>query len=84
MDNGLVTDTYFITNGYSGLFVCAMNNNCVLDIHFIPDPDRIYVAPDHSIEPNRTLVAHDHISHNSGVRRYKTVISKHREHALNR
>jgi hypothetical protein len=83
MNNGQMTDTYSITNGYAGLFVCAVNNNSVLDVHFIPDPDGIYVPPDHGIEPNGALIAHHNITYNGCIGSYKTFISKDREHPFN-
>ena len=71
-----MTNAYIITNVSLSLFVCAMNNSSVLNIDFISQSDLVYVASDHGIEPDGTLVSHDYIAQDSSIGSYKAFISK--------
>src|SRR6266542_1014107 len=54
----------------------TMNHRTILHIHFIANPYIMNIAADYRIKPNAAIVAHYHITDNSSIRSYKTIIAK--------
>ncbi len=76
MNNGMVADGYIIPDRSPVFFKGAMDAGAVLDIYLIADFDKIHIAADNGIEPGTALVAHNHITHDSGIRGDETIFSK--------
>jgi hypothetical protein len=57
-----------------GFLVGAVYAGTVLHIYFGTHPYAVYIAPNHSIKPYAAIIAHHHITHNSGIRGYKTTV----------
>ena len=53
-----------------------MDAGTILYVDFISNPDEIYVATYHCIEPNAAIIAHDHVAHNCGIRSNKAIYSE--------
>ena len=53
-----------------------MNGSPILYIHFVTNSDKIYIAPNHRIEPNATVITYHHIADNGGIGSDETVSPK--------
>jgi hypothetical protein len=53
-----------------------MDAGAILDIHFVADADKIYIASYHCIEPDAALIAHDHITDNGSIGSYIAIVSE--------
>lgn len=53
-----------------------MDAGTILDINLVPDPDKIYISPDHRVEPGTAVVSHFNIANNCCIRRDKTIITE--------
>src|SRR5688572_896821 len=76
MNDRIVTDRNIISNCCATLPECAMNNSSILYVHFVSHPDKIYISPDHGVEPGAAVITHHDITHDGGIRRNETVFSK--------
>ena len=66
-----------IAADYRGIFlVGTMNNGAILHIYFIAHFDRVYIAPDHGIEPDTAIITHGYITYNRGIGCYKTIFTE--------
>lgn len=80
--DSIVTDGNIIANRCAAFLKRTMNAGAVLNVDFIPHPDKIHIAPHHSIEPDAAIIAHNHIPHDGGIRRQEAIGSKLRMFAL--
>jgi hypothetical protein len=79
-----VTDRNIVADMNLGLLIRSMNDDPVLDIHFVADMDAVDVSPHDCIEPDATLITDLHIPYHSGIRCEKTVFTKARGFAFYR
>lgn len=64
MHYGPMADGYIVSNRSSRFLVGAMDDSCVLNIHFIADPDTVDITADDGLEPKTAFIACDHIAGN--------------------
>jgi acetylornithine/N-succinyldiaminopimelate aminotransferase len=83
MHNGIVSDRNIIANSSSKPFESTMDTGAILDVYSIPDPDKIYIASYHCIEPDATIISHDNITDNGSIRSNKAVFAELRMFFLN-
>src|SRR5438128_1816731 len=76
MNNSIMAYSNIIADISWVFLVGAMNYGAVLYIHLIPDFYIVNVAANHCIKPDTTVLSHYHITNNSSIRSYKTIISK--------
>jgi hypothetical protein len=53
-----------------------MNTGAILNIDFVAEPDKIYIAANDGIEPGTALISHDYIANNGGIGGNETINSK--------
>ena len=58
MHDGMVTDGDIIADGGSKPLVGAMNTGPILDIHFVPDTDKVYIPAHDTVKPYGAIIAH--------------------------
>ena len=64
MDYCIVTDTAIVADRSFSFLVGTVDNDPVLDVYFITDPDTVNVATDHSVEPDTALISHNYVTYN--------------------
>src|SRR5690606_6969594 len=75
MDDRVMRYRNIASDDRSCLLVRAMNNGTVLDVGIVTDGDRIDIAPNDGVEPDRTIVPHRDIPHDHGVVGKKAIAS---------
>jgi hypothetical protein len=65
-----------VADADTGLFVCTVYDNPVLDIHPVAHLDAVDIASDHGIEPDAAFVAYLYIAYDSSIGRNKAIFSK--------
>src|SRR5688500_15995374 len=62
MNNRIMPDRYIISNDGLRLFKRTVDHCTILYIHPVTNANSIDVSPYHSTPPNRTIIAHAHIT----------------------
>src|SRR5262245_56743526 len=82
--NSIVTNRHVVSDRCTGSFKCTMNTGSILDIHLVPDTNKVYVAPNHCIKPYTAVIARDYIADDRSVGSNETIFSKLRMFIFNR
>jgi hypothetical protein len=75
MHNGIMPYGNMVPYDGLGALISAVNHGSILDINAVPDPDTVYISPQHRIEPDAAFITHNNIANNSGIGSNKTVLS---------
>lgn len=82
MNDGQMSDAHIVADDGLRFFEGAMDDCIVLDINAVADADGINIAADNGVEPNRAVVAHNHIPYQGGIGGDETVLSHHRKNTM--
>jgi len=53
-----------------------VDDGAILNVDFVANPDKIYIAAHHGLKPHGALIAHGDFSNDGGVFSQKTVVAK--------
>jgi hypothetical protein len=84
VDDGVMPDRNIIADRGAVFLVGAMNTGTVLHIHFIAQPDKIYIPPNDGIEPEAAIIPAGHITHDGGIGGDEIIVTELREFVINR
>jgi hypothetical protein len=84
MYDGIMTDRYVVADYHLGFLVGSVDDDAILDVYFVTDPDAVDIAPDDGIEPDTALIANLHVTYHGGIGRQKTIFAKAGEFAFYR
>jgi hypothetical protein len=83
MHNGIVAYGNIVPDSSTGFLIGTMDDAAILYIHFIPDPDAVYIPTNHSVEPYAAIIAYYHVSDNGSIGCDKNISTKTGRDAFN-